>query len=179
MDVEEYAVSHAGVLSVLELFERHNIRATFFITAYWAKHYPALVRKLSEKHEIAAHLYSEWSQLESLRLQLQEICAKPVYGCRMPGLRAENYMKLKDAGYLYDASLNASWKMPLLKDGMWIIPSGVSDKLRVKNMAAFRSFYLQASYVGMYDKIDLFLRGLKSQGQFTTHKDWLLSFKEF
>lgn len=176
MDVEEFAISHDGLLSALELFERHNVRATFFITAYWAKHYPDVVRKLAEKHEVAALHYS-CSGVESTRLLLQEICKKPVYGCRVPGLRPEDYEKLKEAGYLYDASLNATRKTPLQKDGMWIIPSSVSPVFREKNMSAFLSYYFQPAQIGMYDKMDLFLRCLKVKGQFSTHKDWLMTAK--
>ena len=156
---EKLTVSHTGLLLALELFERHNVRATFFITAYWAQHYPQLVRKLAEKHEVASHLYyhSEFklSHLESSRLVLEEICQKPVYGFRMPRLRPVDYVKLKEAGYLYDASLNPTWlpgrynnfdkpRTPFLKDGMWIMPSSVSPVFRypvfwlsVKNMPSF------------------------------------------
>lgn len=232
---DKLSVSHTGLLSALELFERHNVRATFFITAYWAQHYPKLVRKLAEKHEVASHLYYhsefELSHLESSRLILEDICEKPVYGFRMPRLRPVDYVKLKEAGYLYDASLNPTWlpgrynhldksRTPFLQvDGIWIIPSSVSPMLRypvfwlsVKNMPAFvtrhfsrtilkkdhlLSFYFHPwelsdlkgyglpDYISaisgtkMYEKMDQFLGFLKEQGQFTTHKDWLLAFKEF
>lgn len=44
------------LLQMLELFERMNVRATFFLTGRWAKNFPDLARLIAEKdHEIANH----------------------------------------------------------------------------------------------------------------------------
>lgn len=44
---------------LLALFERHNVRATFFVLGWVAERYPGLVRKLAQGgHEIASHGYS-------------------------------------------------------------------------------------------------------------------------
>ncbi|EQD44112.1 polysaccharide deacetylase, partial [mine drainage metagenome] len=41
---------------VLELFERHDVRATFFVLGWVAERFPALVRDISAAgHEIASH----------------------------------------------------------------------------------------------------------------------------
>lgn len=164
---EKLSVSHKGLLSALELFERHNVTATFFITAYWAQHYPQLVRTLAEKHEIASHLFFhsefEMSHLESSRLVLEEICQKPVHGFRMPRLRPVDYIKLREAGYKYDASLNPTWlpgrynnldkpRIPFQKNGLWVMPSSVSPLCRypvfwlsVKNMPGAVTRYFSNS----------------------------------
>jgi hypothetical protein len=200
------AVSHAGLLSALELFDRHRVRATFFITACWAQHYPQLVRQLAEQHEVASHLccYNgfEVPQVERSRQILEEICSKPVYGFRMPGAGPADYVKLKEAGYLYDAStwLPGKPRTPFLKDGMWVMPSSVSPLFRypvfwlsVKNMPAFVTRHLSRTIlkkdhllscylnpcVKMDDKLDEFFVFLKEKGEFSTHTDWLLAFKEF
>lgn len=153
---EKLQVSRQGLETTLELFEKYNVRATFFITAYWAQHYPELVRKLAARHEIASHAYyhSSFSEndLESSRLALQEISGQPVRGFRMPRLKPVNLEVLQQAGYLYDASVNPTWlpgrynnwhipRTLYQEKDMWIIPSAVSPLCRypvfwlsVKNM---------------------------------------------
>ena len=85
---EQMSVSHDGLMRVLDLFEQYQVRATFFVTAYWAQQYPELIRQLAARHEIASHTYYhsqfEPGHLESSRLALQEITGMPVYGFRMP-----------------------------------------------------------------------------------------------
>lgn len=142
---EKLEVSHSGLLATLELFEQYQVRATFFITAYWAQHYPQLVRQMAAHHEIASHAYYHstftGSDLESSRLVLQEITGQPVHGFRMPRLRPVDPLALMAAGYSYDASLNPTWlpgrynnrhmpRMPFLEKGLWIIPSAVSPVWR-------------------------------------------------
>ncbi|MGF6927562.1 hypothetical protein QFZ48_003062 [Chitinophaga sp. W2I13] len=153
---EKLEVSRSGLQATLALFDKYNVRATFFVTAYWAQHYPELIRQMAVKHEIASHAYYHSSfteaDLESSRLALQEISSQPVQGFRMPRLRKVNMQALKAAGYLYDASVNPTWlpgrynnrHLPrtVFKDqDTWIIPSSVSPFLRyplfwlsVKNM---------------------------------------------
>lgn len=156
---EQLSVSHDGLMKVLDLFERYQVRATFFITAYWAQHYPELVRQLAARHEVASHTYyhSDFApeHLESSRLALQDITGMPVYGFRMPRLKPVSTSALKNAGYLYDASLNPTWlpgrynnwdkpRTPFQEDGLWVMPSSVSPLCRypvfwlsIKNMPGF------------------------------------------
>lgn len=142
---EKLEVSRRGLERTLELFERYHVRATFFITAYWAQHYPELVRQMAATHEIASHAYYhssfKESDLESSRLALQEISGQQVYGFRMPRLRQVNMTALKAAGYTYDASVNPTWvpgrynnwhlpRTLFREKEMWIIPSSVSPICR-------------------------------------------------
>lgn len=143
---EKLEISRKGLQTTLDLFDQYNVRATFFITAYWAQHYPELIRQVAAKHEIASHAYYHSSfsdaDLEGSRLALQEISGQQVRGFRMPRLRKVNMKALKDAGYLYDASLNPTWlpgrynnrHLPRTMfrgdNNMWIIPSSVSPLMR-------------------------------------------------
>lgn len=142
---EKLEISRRGLQTTLELFDKYEVRATFFITAYWAQHYPELIRQMAAKHEIASHAYYHSSfadaDLEGSRLALQEISGQQVRGFRMPRLRKVNMQALKDAGYLYDASVNPTWlpgrynnrHLPrtMFRDNdMWIIPSSVSPMVR-------------------------------------------------
>lgn len=153
---DKLEVSRRGLQTTLALFEKYDVRATFFITAYWAQHYPELIRQIASRHEIASHAYYHSSftdaDLEGSRLTLQEISGQVVQGFRMPRLKEVNKTALKKAGYLYDASINPTWlpgrynnwHLPrtLYKDqDLWIVPSSVSPLIRypifwlsVKNM---------------------------------------------
>ncbi|MBK8012259.1 MAG: DUF3473 domain-containing protein [Deltaproteobacteria bacterium] len=47
---------------LLDLFEQHNVRATFFVLGWVAERHPALIREIAARgHEIAAHSY--WHRL--------------------------------------------------------------------------------------------------------------------
>ncbi|NIG56980.1 polysaccharide deacetylase family protein [Chitinophaga sp. Cy-1792] len=142
---DKLEISRKGLQLTLDLFEKYNVRATFFITAYWAQHYPELIRRIAASHEVASHAYyhSTFSEadLEGSRLALQEISGQQVKGFRMPRLRKVNMAALQSAGYLYDSSVNPTWlpgrynnwHLPrtLFKDqDVWIIPSSVSPLLR-------------------------------------------------
>lgn len=153
---EKLEISRSGLQATLALFDKYDVRATFFITAYWAQHYPELVRQMAARHEIASHAYYHSSfsdaDLEGSRLALQEISGQTVYGFRMPRLRKVNLAALKEAGYLYDASVNPTWlpgrynnwhlpRTVFKEEDTWIIPSSVSPLIRypifwlsVKNM---------------------------------------------
>ncbi|MBC9934669.1 polysaccharide deacetylase family protein [Chitinophaga qingshengii] len=142
---EKLEISRKGLQTTLDLFDQYNVRATFFVTAYWAQHYPELIRQVAAKHEIASHAYYHSSfsdaDLEGSRLALQEISGQQVRGFRMPRLRKVNMKALKDAGYLYDASLNPTWlpgrynnrhlpRTMFRDNNMWIIPASVSPLIR-------------------------------------------------
>ena len=62
---------------ILELLDRHDVKATFFILGWVARRYPQLVREISRcGHEIASHSY--WHRLiyeqspEEFRKDLQQ-----------------------------------------------------------------------------------------------------------
>ncbi|WP_143307693.1 polysaccharide deacetylase family protein [Chitinophaga vietnamensis] len=142
---EKLEISRRGLHATLELFEKHGVRATFFITAYWAQHYPELIRQVASRHEIASHAYYHNTftpaDLEGSRLVLQEISGQQIRGFRMPRLQQVNFPALHKAGYLYDASINPTW-MPgrynhfhlprtiSREENIWIIPASVSPVIR-------------------------------------------------
>jgi hypothetical protein len=160
---DKLKVSHKGLLTMLDLFDKYNVRATFFVTAYWAQHYPELVRQLAVQHEVASHAHFhshfECSHLESSKTVLQKITGKYVCGFRMPRLQKVDYTALKAAGYVYDASVNPTWlpgrynnwdkaRTMFIEKGCYIIPTSVSPLIRypvfwlsVKNMPDFVTRY--------------------------------------
>ena len=47
----------ANTQRILEMLARHNVRGTFFVLGWVARHHPALVREIaSQGHEIASHV---------------------------------------------------------------------------------------------------------------------------
>ena len=44
-----------GLNKILNLLEKQGIKATFFVTAFFAEEYPEVIKKISQKHEIASH----------------------------------------------------------------------------------------------------------------------------
>lgn len=107
---------------LLALFDKHQVKATFFVLGWVAERFPALIRKLSDHgHEIASHGYSHqliYNQTqdvfreETLRSKalLEDITGKAV-----DGYRAASYSITRDslwaldilseAGFTWDSSI--------------------------------------------------------------------------
>ncbi len=172
---EKLRVSEAGVRKTLALFEECGVRGTFFITAFWAKHHPELVRIIAQRHEIASHAYYhdrfDNDDLLASRLELENISGHTVKGFRMPRLQPVSIEALYDAGYRYDASINPTW-LPGRYDNrhisrhvhtngpLWIMPTSVTPRMRlpvfwlsVKNMPLW---FTQNCITGILAKEDYF-----------------------
>jgi len=107
---------------VLELFERHDVKGTFFILGWVAERYPRLVKAiLSGGHELASHGYSHVRATDQTpgefredvtraKRLLEDIGGRPVIGYRVPtySIVAETLWAidiLKEAGYQYSSSI--------------------------------------------------------------------------
>jgi polysaccharide deacetylase family protein (PEP-CTERM system associated) len=107
---------------ILELFDAHDVKATFFMLGWVAERYPALVRRIVDNgHELASHGYShvrvtmqkpqEFSEDIGKTRKLLEDAA----GCEVKGYRAASYSivretlwahdLLQEAGYRYSSSV--------------------------------------------------------------------------
>lgn len=106
---------------LLDLFGRHNVKATFFVLGWIAEQCPALVREIrSAGHEVASHGYNHQvtyglsgeelqEDLHRSKSLLEEIIGGPVLGYRAPKFSlSENVCKLLiELGYRYDSSFNS------------------------------------------------------------------------
>lgn len=108
-----------GVKGLVELFDNHQIDATFFVTATIAQKFPKAIEELcARNHEIACHgldhvgyecLRSKEEQRQRIRLATDIIMSatgqKP-WGFRAPGfkLNRASFEVLQENGYVYDSS---------------------------------------------------------------------------
>lgn len=111
---EMFQTSTKGLEIILKLLNEYKIKATFFTTAIYAEKHPKLIERIiSEKHELASHMYyhSNYNEEHILKSKkkLEEISNTSVNGIRMPRLKKVNLEKIKKAGYLYDSSLNPTF----------------------------------------------------------------------
>ena len=107
---EQIAVAREGMNYLLPVLLKHDVTATFFTTAAFALENVSLVKELSEKFEIASHSYwhssFEEDDLKKSVETLEEITGKKVTGLRMPRMKQVDIELIKEAGFLYDSSIN-------------------------------------------------------------------------
>ena len=107
---------------ILEILDRHQTRATFFVLGWVAEKCPALVKEIAGAgHEIASHGYGHeliykltpeefHSDILRSKKSLESISGKSVCGYRAPSFSIVPETKwafdiLKDTGFLYDSSI--------------------------------------------------------------------------
>ena len=107
---QQFAVSKAGLTSLLNLLDSLNIRVTLFTTATFAIKYQKLIKKAAEKHEIASHGLNHKPPVDTDILKskkiLEEITGKEVKGFRCPRLQKINEKSLFLNGFTYNSSEN-------------------------------------------------------------------------
>ena len=111
---EMFSVAGEGTERILRIVNEAGVRATFFVTAAFAKAFPELVRRMRDGgHEIASHGYShttfEPADLKRSKEALEEIAGTAVRGFRMARLAKVDKREILDAGYEYESSLNPVW----------------------------------------------------------------------
>jgi polysaccharide deacetylase family protein (PEP-CTERM system associated) len=109
-----------NVNRILDILEKFDIYATFFILGWVAERHPEVVKAIHEKgHEVASHGYAhelsnQLSDLEArndlkkAKVILEDIIIDKVVGYRAPNFSIDDRILriLKELGYLYDSSYN-------------------------------------------------------------------------
>lgn len=108
--------------NILNILDRFNVKATFFVVGWIAEKYPHLVRKISSQdHEIACHSYRH-QRIHTLTREafredtrrakeiLEDICGKKVSGYRAPTYSITSKTLwaldiLAELGFTYDSSI--------------------------------------------------------------------------
>ena len=112
---------YENVDRILDILERTNTKATFFIIGWVAKTYPDVVKKIAAKYQIGSHTMNHqlvWQQtpeefrndVESSVKLLQDITGQPIECFRAPGFsiresEAWAFDILADLGVKYDCSI--------------------------------------------------------------------------
>jgi peptidoglycan/xylan/chitin deacetylase (PgdA/CDA1 family) len=115
-----------GLLRILEILEKFNIKGTFFCTGDIIEHFPNNVKIIEQKgHEIACHglnherlngiNYNECYQLISRNKELLEknFQQSEIIGFRAPYLRPPQFLFkiLMNLGFKYDSSISSPKKL--------------------------------------------------------------------
>ena len=140
---------------LLHLFERHDVKATFFILGWVAEHCPELVRQIDRAgHEIASHGYSHQlvyrqtpdtfrKETRHSKQLLEDLTGKPVHG-----YRAASYSITRDSLWALDvlAECGFTWDssiFPVHHDNYGIPGSPYSPyTIKTDNAAIMQEFPL-------------------------------------
>jgi peptidoglycan/xylan/chitin deacetylase (PgdA/CDA1 family) len=111
-----FEISKGGLLKLLSLLKKYNLKATFFTTAIFAKTYPTLLKQMSEEHEIACHGYehsdvytNDTSKLQSAKNQIEKVIDKKIGGFRAPRFAMDNFSILPKLNFSYDSSIHPTF----------------------------------------------------------------------
>lgn len=170
---EQMEVGKKGLDAIMPVLNDVSIEATLFTTANFAMQYPAAVRSLAARHEIASHTFFhsafEDAHLLQSKLKLEEISGTPVTGLRMPRMRKVATQEVKKAGYSYDSSINPTWlpgrynnlhlpRVMYTDEEMLRVPASVSPFLRLP------LFWLSFKNMPYWFFLRLALQTLKKDG---------------
>lgn len=142
----QIAVSEKGTEIILDLLQKHQIKATFFSTVVFAEKVPHLIKRISnEGHELASHTYYhsnfEVAHLKQSKDALEALSNLEVVGFRMPRMYPVDEREIEKAGYLYNSSINPTFlpgrynhldkpRTYFKLNNVWQIPASVSPLIR-------------------------------------------------
>ncbi len=144
---EQVRISELGTQRILAILETEGVCATLFCTAQFAAMAPGVMERMVQQgHEVASHgYYHSRFEVEHLRSSREALEAQ--LGVRITGYRQARLMPLplgavREAGYLYNSSLNPTFipgrymhlgapRRPFMEEGVLQIPVGVTPWLRI------------------------------------------------
>jgi peptidoglycan/xylan/chitin deacetylase (PgdA/CDA1 family) len=121
-DETGWKVYRDGMPILLDIYERHNVKSTFYFTGYIAKLIPDIVKMIQGKgHEVASHGLSHKKEngfdimpfskqkehLSTSKKLLEDISGEEVISFRAPALRVNEHTAraLIETGYRIDSSI--------------------------------------------------------------------------
>lgn len=130
--------ARVGVPRILELLDRHDVPATFFVPGHTIDTYPEIVAEIYRcGHEIAAHGYlhetpvgmsleQEIATFDKAERAIERITGNRPLGYRSPSwdLSSNTIAILEQRGYLYDSSL--------MSDDFRPFPARLADSFEVE-----------------------------------------------
>lgn len=144
---QQVAISITGTGRILDLLRSSGIRATFFSTVVFAENAPHVIQRIvTEGHELASHGWFhssfENNDLLASKNELTKISGFEVKGFRMARMMDVDHTAIKDAGYVYNSSLNpiylpgrynnfASPRTVFMDNGVLQIPASATPLFRI------------------------------------------------
>ena len=143
---EGMKVSSEGARAVLDVLERHGVKATFFCTLNFAERAPDVMKRIVDGgHEVAAHGVDHFHQVPEdpflSKEGLERLTGAKVVGYRQPRMFPVDDAALARAGYRYNSSLNPAFvpgrymhlttpRTPFVKNGLVQVPASVTPGIR-------------------------------------------------
>jgi peptidoglycan/xylan/chitin deacetylase (PgdA/CDA1 family) len=143
---EQIAISKAGTITILDILDKYEVKATFFCTVTFAENIPDLIKRITETgHELASHGYyhSDFKpeHLLQSKLKLEELSGKEITGYRMARMMPVDEKEIEKAGYTYNTSINPTYlpgrynnfnvsRTHFIKNNVLQIPASVSPLIR-------------------------------------------------
>ena len=176
---EGVKVSSAGLLKILELLKRCEVKATFFVTGNFARINPKLVLQImKDGHEVACHGVDHFepkkTDIAESKKIVERVIGKEVVGYRQPRMFKISYLELEKCGYKYDSSVNPAFipgrynyfdipRKPFLKEGVLEIPTSVATYMRVPLFWLSLHLFPKKMYLKMAKMV------VKKTGYFATY----------
>ena len=176
---EGMKVSSEGAHAVLDVLEKHGVRATFFCTLNFAERAPDVMKRIiAGGHEVAAHGVDHFHQVPEdpflCKEGLERLYGVKVVGYRQPRMFPVDDAALSAAGYLYNSSLNPAFvpgrymhlttpRTIFEKGGLKQVPASVTPWIR------FPLFWLALHLLPEWLYHALVKRTLKHDGYFVTY----------
>ena len=125
-----------GMPRLLDLYEKHNVKATFFFTGHIAKLFPAIVKMAHVRgHEIGSHglthradrafdILGHEEQIYHLKTSkkiIEDIIGEEIISFRAPAARVDNNIStsLADTGFKIDSSISSQRMDMFMSFGSW------------------------------------------------------------
>lgn len=144
---EGMKVSIYGTNRILDTLKENGVRATFFCTSNFATHAQDVMQRIiDEGHEVACHGCDHWepksTDAERSKQIIESATGVRVKGYRQPRMFPVSNTALREAGYIYNSSLNPSFipgrymhldtpRTYFMQDGLMQIPASVTPWFRI------------------------------------------------
>lgn len=144
---------------ILDILEKHNTHATFFVVGWVAERYPELVKEIKKAgHEIGCHSYlhrrvytlspAEFKEdTDKAKKILEDILGEAIFGYRAPSYSITNKSLwaldiLEELGFTYDSSIfpiyHDNYGIPDSPRFEYVLPGGKLKEYPISTVRYFR-----------------------------------------
>ena len=140
--------SREGNKVLLKILKKHKIKATFFVTGYFAEKEAKQVKEISKNHEVACHGYSHFyrsnpsqdieNDINRAKKVLERTINKKVFGFRAPQMQfSMKLLKiLNKKRFRYDSSLHPAFLPGYYINLNYPIKPFIPKEMKIKEIPA-------------------------------------------